>query len=246
MCTFVLYVRVKQCDEINTVEFLQCKNNTSLKIEDIWPRAATTPPFSEPIWEAAFSSNVHEEQKRSMTSDQGPPGATACWDWSQNALGRESYGKKSFFVFHHSEGWWAAAARVKRGFSGKEDGEDFSAFFGVLSGEAQCECVFMWENINELLPTGRGALPIISSWENTRRNRREMKEDHVLPFCFHWFITERGFVSQQFVRKQQRVLLLWWMEMMCGHTLTPPPTEVSLSNTMNPTSTKLLTSELPV
>lgn len=79
-----------------------------------------------------------------------------------------------------------AAARVKRGFSGKEDGEDFCAFFGGLSGEAQCECVFMWENINELLPTGRGAVPIISSWENTRRNRgREMKEDHVLPFCSH-------------------------------------------------------------
>lgn len=26
----------------------------------------------------------------------------------------------------------------------------------------------MWENINELLPTGRRAVPIISSWENTR------------------------------------------------------------------------------
>jgi len=30
------------------------------------------------------------------------------------------------------------------------------------------ECVFIWENINELVPTGWGAMPIISSWENTR------------------------------------------------------------------------------
>lgn len=34
----------------------------------------------------------------------------------------------------------------------------------------------MWENINELLPTGRGAAPIISSWENTAGRTEKQKE----------------------------------------------------------------------
>lgn len=35
----------------------------------------------------------------------------------------------------------------------------------------------MWENLNELLPTGQGAVPIISSWENTCRKDRETEEE---------------------------------------------------------------------
>ena len=49
----------------------------------------------------------------------------------------------------------------------------------------------MWENTNELLPTGRGAVPIISSWENTRgkierqkKREGEMKEDRIFAFLF--------------------------------------------------------------
>lgn len=138
----------------------------------------------------------------------------------------------------------------------KEEEQEETVVFGGLSGEAQCECVFMWENINELLPTGRGAVPIIFSWENTRRKTErqkkregEMKEDQILPFCSHWFITEWGFVSQQFVRKQQQRLFGFITVMerdnVLTHTDTPStPTEVSLSNTMIPTSTELVASDL--
>ena len=198
-----------------------------------------------------------------MTSDKGPPGAVACWDWSQNALdagwGRRGIGRNVIFFSHSSKGLWPAAegcSRSEGGFSGKEEvGEDSSAFFWGLSGEAQCERVFMWENINELLPTGRGAVPIISSWENThgkngrpKKREGEMKEDQMLLFCSHWFIAEWGFVSQRSVRKQQQKTL--WFYYSDGRTYCtdthspPPPTEVSLSNTMTPTSTKLLTSDL--
>lgn len=56
-------------------------------------------------------------------SDQGPPGATAYWEPSHNALGRESDGKKCFLfsmlVRVGGQLLRAAAGRRAR-FSGKE------------------------------------------------------------------------------------------------------------------------------
>lgn len=45
-------------------------------------------------------------------------------------------------------------ARSKGSFSGKRRRRRRGRLFWVVSGDAQCACVFMWENINELVPTG--------------------------------------------------------------------------------------------
>lgn len=141
------------------------------------------------------------------------------------------------FFLHYSEGLWPAAREVSLG---KKEWEDSPALFCLEGGSEWRRLVSMWENINELLPTGRGAVPIISSWENTRgkmerqtERNEEMKEDHSLPFCFQ-VIHRRAKLC---VAEHSLVVLL----------LTErDDVFVSLSNTKIPTGTPLLTSELPV
>lgn len=108
--------------------------------------------------------------------------------------------EEMFIFFQHSEGWWPSADGEGEGrFLWERTGRRRrNSLFWGLSGEAQCDCVFMWENINAPLPMGQGAVPIIFSWETTctkteRQKKREgeMKEDQILPFCSHWFFRVR-------------------------------------------------------
>lgn len=144
-------------------------------------------------------------------SDRGPAGATACWDWSQQALG--GLWEECFF-FQHSEGWWPAAescSELREVSLGKKKKEKtLLPFLGSEWRGPVWVCVYVGE-YKWASSHGTGAVPITSSWENTRgkiesqeKREREMKEVQILPFCSHWFITERCFVSQQFVRKRQQ------------------------------------------
>ncbi len=135
---------------------------------------------------------MHEERNEIHDEQSGTSRSLGLLGLIPECTWGESYGKEDsvFFSTTARVDGQQLTARAKGSFSGKQKKEK-TPFWG-LSGEAQCECVFMWENINELLPTGRGAVPIISSWENIRRKIErqkkkggEMKEDQILPFCFH-------------------------------------------------------------
>lgn len=171
------------------------QSNNRRHLDLLW---SNTNPSGRPLYAAVCMKNkkykkVHDER------------SGAYWEWSQNALGRKNYGKESFFVFLHSEGWWPAAERFLW-----ERWRRWRLFSRVGGVWMEGPSVFMWENINELLPTGRRAAPIISSLENTggkteTRGERWKKTEMCL-FSFSWLVTERDVASQPFATKQQRIL----------------------------------------
>lgn len=146
-------------------------------------------------------------------------------------------------------------ARSKGSFSGKRRRRRRGRLFWVVSGDAQCDCVFMWENINELVPTGCWAVPIISCWENTcgkmeREKKREAERWQEIRFGL--FVPNDSSKSEAVCRRglfgNSSRRLAGFVTLMGGdNALTPtilPLTKVSLSNTEIPTSTALPTSEL--
>lgn len=191
----------------------------------------------------------------------GPPGAATCWEWSQNALGRRELWEKMFRYFSSAlrVGGQLLTARSKGSFSGKRRRRQRrrrrGRLFWVLSGDAQCDCVFMWENINELVPTGCWAVPIISCWENTcgkmeREKKREAERWKEIRFGL--FVPNDSSKSEAVCRRSlfgnRSRRLAGFVTLMGGdNALTPtilPLTKVSLSNAEIPTSTALPTSEL--
>lgn len=116
-------------------------------------------------------------------SDGGAPGAAACWDPSQNALGRQSCGKTSslFSVAGTADGQLLVASL------GKWEESAALLFGGPRWKGPERPLVCLWENFDELLPMGRDAEPIISSWE--RKQERREGDERAASFA-SLFVTE--------------------------------------------------------
>lgn len=189
--------------------FFYSVKNTHLKIVDFWPRAAA-PPWGETIWEAWFCSSEQSRKKEVHDERWGPPGAAACWDWSHNALGRESYEKE----------WPDGCGELRSGgrFSGNAGEED-----DFLGSERS---VFMWENRKQQSPMGRRAAPIISSLENTggETEGAGWKRSTFCLFvgtdsCRSAALCHSGLLGNSSCTFF--LLFLWWMEATRQHTLAP-------------------------
>lgn len=123
------------------------------------------------------------------------------------------------FVFHHSEGWWPAAESCSES-EGRflwERGRRWRLFclFGGSEWRGPVwECVYVGEYkwaASHGTESCANYFFLGKHWRKDGDTRREMK-DYVLPFCFRWFVTERGFASRQFVRKQQKMLGFYYSD----------------------------------
>lgn len=157
--------------------------------------------------------------------------------------GEENYGKK------HSEWGTVADGEVMR--------KDLWERGAGVSAERPTVCVYGWEYkwacSHRMRSLANYFLLGKVESQGDRRWRQIDERRPILPSCTHWLIKEQGFLSQRFVREQQQSTL-WvyycdWKRRCTEPPLSlsiPPSTEVSLSNAVTPSSSKLLNSELPV
>lgn len=173
-----------------------------------------------------------------MTSNQGPPGAAACWDWSQNAFGETFWEENLLFSFFPCSTVRLRPVCWQRGQREVSVGWKKKPFWGLSRGPVSA-CVHVGE-YKWASSRGMAAVPIISSWENPRRKiETEEEQRRWKKIKFSLFVPTDSSLSEASCRSSlletaegSLVLLLWWKEMIHWHT------EVSSSNTTIPSSTK--------
>lgn len=174
-----------------------------------------------------------------MTSDQGPPGAAACWDWSHNALGRRVIGGNVLFFFLPCTA--RVGGREDGSFSVKEEegGEDSSAFFWGSEWRGPVwVCVYVGE-YKWASSHGTGSRANYFFLGKHLRKERETEEEggrderrsnfaFLFPLIHHRAELCVAAVCEETAAEDSLVSLLWWKEMMYWHTHTRTQTHWSV------------------